>query len=279
MSKKQTRTDTSWGQLVRDRIIAELDEATMSLTLSNRTPIRSVHDCRRRVKRVRAGVRLLRPAGPQKYRLEDFILADAARRLGPIRDGHVAFLRHPDSSLPPPYSHQIRHLIMGSNLVLTNLASRATRWDVSGINDQTVEAELARVYRRGWRRWQEAIQTLGDCSGEDCSCHGCAGDSWTGYDHFHDARKSVKRLYYQHGILEDLGFFRSSKKATKSRAGYRSHLDLLGERLGDHHDLTINHGIDQVKQEQIENDLRDLGEKVFALKPKNHRSWTKSQIR
>ncbi len=272
----------SWGPYIQLRIIKELDEATLSLALANRTPIHSVHDCRRRIKRARAGLKILRPADPKTLRREDLVLADAARRLGPIRDGHVAFLRQPSVALPPPYSHQVRQLIIGTTVLLTSSASRAARWDVSGITSQTIESELASVYKRAWHRWQDASATIASCTGENCLCEGCLGDDWVGYDHFHDARKSVKRLHYQLAILDDIGFF--AKKRTKKTGPNklrREHQTLvqLGELLGDHHDLTIPGNIDLAEKARIESNLLDLGHKAFARKPKKHHSWMTTQIR
>ncbi len=278
----------SWGPHIQLRIIEELDEATLSLALAHRSPIHSVHDCRRRIKRARAALRILRPADPKTLQREDLVLADAARRLGPVRDGHVAFLRKPDIALPPPYSHQIRQLIVATTVLLNSSASRAARWDVTGVTAQTIESELADVYKKAWRRWQDASATIASCTGESCVCEGCLGDDWVGYDHFHDARKSVKRLHYQLAILDDIGFFRQ-KEYGKTKHGknasptklkhHRQIFVQLGDRLGDHHDLTISAGIDLAEKARIESDLLDLGLKAFARKPKKHRSWMATQIR
>ncbi len=207
------------------------------------------------------------------------MLADAARRLGPIRDGHVAFLRKPGVALPPPYSHQIRQLIVGTTVLLNSSASRAARWDVSGVTTQTIESELANVYKKAWRRWQDASATIASCTGESCVCEGCLGDDWVGYDHFHDARKSVKRLHYQLAILDDIGFFRTKKTGPNNLRRHRRALVQLGDRLGDHHDLTITNNIDLTEKARIESDLLDLGHKSFARKPKKQRSWIATQIR
>jgi CHAD domain-containing protein len=109
-------------------------------------------------------------------------------------------------------------------------------------------------------------------------CEGCLGDDWAGYDHFHDARKSVKRLHYQLAILEDIGFF-AKKRIGPNKLGHeRQTLGQLGELLGDHHDLTILGSIDLAEKAKIESALLDLGHKAFARKPKKHRTWMATQI-
>ncbi len=247
--------DIDWGSKLQRRILHEFDAATHSLSLAHRTPIDSVHDTRKRVKRIRAALRFFRGSGHKAIRLEDRILADAAKTLGPIRDGHVAYLRHPELVLPPPYSPRVAHIVLEANVALAGVAQRAQRWAIEGVDQAHIEHQVDVAYRSAWQRWHHALKSL---------------DS----DDFHRSRKSVKRIYYQLGILDDLGYFdRDYAKKGRTLVEHLMQLDELGELLGDHHDLTLLHSVDPEMQAKLEDEVITKGRCLFALGPKKHRHW------
>lgn len=257
MSKKRTRTSNAWGSALQDHIINELDGATLSLALAHRTPIRSIHDARRRVKRARAGLRLLKPAKPKKLKREDRVLGDAMRLLGPIRDGHVTHLRHPDSVLPPPYSPKVASLVMATTVALTSSVARISRWGIDAVDRDSIETGLDASYRSAWERWGDAR-----ASGTD--------------DELHRSRKAVKQLYYQLDMLTAVGFLAEGSGELKGR---RARLDELGEVMGDYHDFTLLGHLNQNDQDnQVRQaaEMSELGDETLFLTPKKQRAWVRA---
>lgn len=253
MTKTGTDASDSWGKRIQDNILDELDGATLSLALAHRTPIKSIHESRRRIKRSRAGLGLLREVQPKKRRREDRVLSDAAKTLGPIRDAHVTYLRHIETLQQPPYSPKVAALVNNATLALSTSGARVGRWQTRHCGPRQIKLALNRTYEQAWSRWEAA-----NVSNKDRDLHRC--------------RKSVKELYYQMSILAELGFL---VEGQGELAGRLSVLDELGELLGDHHDLTFVGTVGPSEKQDLEVELRGLGQSVFALSPKKHRTWIK----
>jgi CHAD domain-containing protein len=210
---------------------------------------RAVHEARKALKRVRAVLRLVRaPLGAFAYRQENVVLRDVSRRLSEVRSAAVmVHTTHDFIETTPELLEPIarRRLIVGledrrdqmrssrlhdrqalTDLVTTLLAvrSRYAAWPLSELQvdphrpdrrpfrDEfaTVAPGLERTYRRG----KAAMETA--------SSEGSAAA-------FHQWRKRVKYLRYQHEMLEPLW-------PTVMTASAESLAD-LADGLGAEHDL------------------------------------------
>lgn len=269
------RLTNSWGERIQQNIVAELDEATLSLALAHRTPIQSVHDCRRRVKRARAGLRLLRSGKSRALKQEDRVLADAARTLGPIRDGHVTYLATPDSVLPPPYSPKMARLVLAASVALTGAAARTSRRRPTSTNRARVESSLDHSYRAAWHAWKTAsayLHQVERAQGNSSSEPRSRRRDQAGNEALHDCRKSVKRLYYQLGLLEEIGLLVESDG--ELRQGL-DQLDQLGELLGTQHDFTFIGSVKPAAKHRLESELLVCGGLALRRSPKKQRAWIK----
>lgn len=191
----------------------------------------SIHDLRVGLKRVRAWVRLMRPAlraAGADPREIDRRLGDIGRLLSPSRDARVLCktLRRIQARTGGKHRRRIetwraelasrQEAAIPWDRVRAELALSAHllhRVDWSVVGPEALLGRLAATYRRT-RRLRERV--LRDRN---------AGD-----EAFHDLRKSVKRLAYQVEYLDQLFELRHPRGAGFARAG---------QRLGEVNDLLI----------------------------------------
>jgi CHAD domain-containing protein len=76
------------GERVKLAILSELLDAAQALQKPH-VDDEALHDARKKLRRARAGLRLLRPVDEQAYRRENVRLRDAGRRLSAVRDAKV----------------------------------------------------------------------------------------------------------------------------------------------------------------------------------------------
>ncbi len=214
----------------------------------------AVHSARKSMKRLRAILRLVRPAiGEKIYKSENALLRDTARRLAPIRDGRV--LVETVSALRAHYSthlsreafagverqlrdrHRARRTAVLSDdrllpSVVTTLAAARVRyasWPVEGDGSylpdarrpipsdfRSISGGLERTYRRGRDEMDAA------------AIHPTARN-------FHQWRKRVKYLRHQLEVIEPVWH--------DVVGGYATSLERLGEILGAEHDLAVLLGV------------------------------------
>ena len=199
---------------------------------------KGVHSARKRMKRLRAMLRLVRDdVGYRAYREENVVLRDTARTLSPVRDSWVlvetlralrgtyadlldeeTFLT-PDAWLLARREERVRLVTSG---VVTNaicsLGTARSRFanypieQVIGDDYGAIAGGIGRVYRRGYRGLSTAATTR---TIED----------------FHEWRKRVKYLRYQMEALTPL--------YPTLIAPIADGLDELGDVLGFDHDLAV----------------------------------------
>lgn len=187
----------------------------------------AVHDARKRVKKVRALLRLVQP-GFAPAQACSRRLGDAASGLSAVRDAEVMIAVH-DRLAPELAEGAVRALLVARleaaradpqqethaatfRAVLAQVLAEAPHWRVRG-NDVAVLTEgLARTRRRGLKAMAAAED---DRDGEP----------------MHDWRKRVKDLWYQARLLSPV--WPSVMHVIGKEAGE------LGEMLGDHHDLLV----------------------------------------
>lgn len=187
----------------------------------------AVHDSRKRVKKVRALLRLVRAGLPQAQ-AECRRLGEAARRLSAVRDAEVMLAVHdrlaPDRADTPLRAHLAATLaaartdpaqqghVEAFRAVLSDIRERAADWRVKGSDARVLHKGLARTRHRALLAMDAALD---DREGEP----------------MHDFRKRVKDIWYQARLLTPV--WPAIMGPMADAAGD------LGEMLGDHHDLIV----------------------------------------
>lgn len=216
----------------------QLDAARDELDgVSTRKLADAVHDTRKRLKRLRAALRLVRPAiGDETYRRENAAFRDTGRRLSRARDSKVLVdtleglaerfaddLALVDTSalraeLEGEHERSMASLreseaaIVLSVRELGNARMRTAGWTFESDGLGAVAPGLRRIYRRGRRNMRKA-----------------AAEPTT--ENLHEWRKRVKDLWHASQILRPAAPKRMKKLATRAHR--------LSELLGDDHDLAV----------------------------------------
>lgn len=198
-----------------------------------------VHEARKALKRLRALLRLVLPhldAG--QVATSDVLLRDVGRTLAPLRDACVSLDLLDE--VAPGVCPGLRAVLEDRHHAAANrfdagaradLAARAggaaERW-VGMLAGSTIEQNadvvpgIGRTYRRGRKRMRRALRRGSDAD-------------------FHEWRKEVKYLRYQLEALRPLQADLLGPRIAR--------LDILGERLGLEHDLTVLIGLVESQQD------------------------------
>lgn len=243
---------------------AEIDDEALSTQ-------RTIHQARKRTKRLRGLVRLVRPAFPD-YATEAAHLRNAARGLSRLRDRDVMIATH-DGLMAETGADRRRyapvraHLTRARNRVAAAsdpaAALRTYAGEIAAIEDRAASWALAdkdaRVLRAGlertWRRARTAMKTARK-----------SGD----IEALHEWRKRVKDHWYQARLLKPV-----APQLLKDRV---TALGSLGTILGDIHDLDVYRahlegpeasGLDPVRRAELVElsgaRIRDLEREAFSL--------------
>ena len=274
------RTDEPLGAGVL-RVAEDLID---SITASEEHPEREdgeyIHNIRTTIKRLRALLRLIRPAvGETLFERENARLRGAARRLAFARDRGVARETLKELSISGKCEKkaaaaalagfagegetlenvtealgQVRRDLEQTKRNLQRLQLAENDWGV-------IEAGLQDVYRQSRKRMTTAFQTWDD-------------------DAFHKWRIRVKNLYYELQFLEPVWPKRLDKMTSR--------LAKLQDKIGRDHDLSVLKnllrktpeafgGVERVervicclegKSQKLRCAAEPLGEKIFAKKPR-----------
>ena len=212
---------------LRRIVTEEIDRAIAQLGGSGGE--RSIHEARKCIKRIRALLRLRRPALGTRYAGENRVFRDIGRALSPIRDaaaliGTVEALseRYGPEQLSPVRAAmaQIKREreqdsapdVQSLVRRLTAARQRVNCWPKGADAFSTIGEGLGRVYKAGRKTYAAALD---DGSGES----------------YHSWRKSAKYLMYHMKLI-----------APASPSGLKKLeriLDELQEALGDDHNLTV----------------------------------------
>jgi CHAD domain-containing protein len=232
------------------RIIAErIDEAIHVLqpkpskARGDRADV--VHEARKRLKEIRAALRLVRDAlGEKIFSRENHAFRDLARPLSQARDAQVLIdtladlKNHFKDEISPPAFEPVRQALLrrrretfdqGGAMAtlaadLRSARARVDRWPLDDVDWGVISAGLKRVYRQGRDAMREALETREDAM-------------------LHEWRKRAKDLRYQLEILQPL--WREVLSAMANQAHE------LGDHLGDDHDLAILSGL-------VDDELREV---------------------
>jgi len=261
----------------------EIDQTIELLENTKGDPAETVHELRKRFKRIRAVVRLVRDElGENVYRRENGALRELGRRLSPARDAAVRVsaldrLQKKDglskkSVAPVRKRLVIRHgaavrrirraaTVSAIARDLRRLRRRVRAWPLTKPGFTCLEPGLRRSYRDGRRGETDAYATQTD-------------------EAFHEWRKRAKDLRYHVQLLEP-AWPELMKDMEQS-------LHDLTDRLGDDHDLAdlrrtltgsrgpvtsagvVDRVVDRVahRRSQLQGDARPIAARIYAEKPK-----------
>jgi CHAD domain-containing protein len=278
------RTDEALPEGLKRCAAEQVDTAIAHLTGPDPDRQTAIHETRKSLKRIRALLRLIRPALGSGYKVEDAKLKEISGLLSPYRDAdamlelletlretqpelldqdmyaqaHDALLGRRDTQL---------HADQGYPAVAREAVERL-RAARRGIKDWELPAELdsmKETLKATFKRARKAGKRVADSND---------------VEDYHSWRKRVKALLYQGQLVK------------KTRLGppgsYRKALDELAELLGEHHDLSVfeqllgqpevfpdrSHAaqvLKLVRQRRcvLEERTREVGRRLFSVKPKH----------
>ncbi|TWU25115.1 CHAD domain protein [Novipirellula galeiformis] len=278
------------------RIAAEqIDKACDEIDDPRRQQAKTVHQVRKRCKRLRGLVHLVRPAMGRTYRTENAWFRDTAKRLAAARDGETALDTY--DKLVEHFSPQVDRSIFDSirqrlTLQRKHLRSDAVGEQLVGVRDRLAEA-LERI--PSWQLDRDGFAAVRSGLGQT---YGRARDSLVQVrkhptpEAFHVWRKWVKYHNDHCALLRGLW-----PVVINARRG---EVDRLGIWLGEDHDLAVLKdrvgslsnevaqrndvktlcGLIDQRRQQIESTSISLGSRVFAEERKafvkRHRRYWKA---
>ncbi len=207
---------------------SELSRALAAVPDQGATPPASIHDIRKRIKKIRGLLRLLRP-GLGDYQGENAALRDAAQSLSGLRDSAVRlatldtlFPMLPDALAPLrlalaeelPADTSMPDAVAHTRTRLLEIQQRVLHWQVRGKDRHVLAEGLARTRKRA--------QVALDRAMRDPSLEA-----------MHDWRKRAKDHWYQSRLFTPVWPEIIAPQATAASD--------LTEALGLHHDLGVLH--------------------------------------
>jgi len=246
----------------------------------------TVHEVRKRCKKIRGLIRLVRPQLGDAYDLENAWYRDSARSLSYVRDAQSLIETYDE--VMARFGSQARRRTFASIRRQLTLRRKKVTEDEVGLRER-LEAFLERMYEgrervSAWRLREKGFDAIEDGltktyrRGRDAM--EAAYEDPTS-ERFHEWRKRAKYHWYHLRLLESVW--------KGSMAARRDEADQLADYLGDDHDLailrdtlaenpadfggeeTVQSMIGLANQRQVELRLkaRWLGARLYTEKPKN----------
>jgi CHAD domain-containing protein len=276
------------AQDVRRIVEEQVEGALEDLSKRDHEDPETVHELRKRCKKVRAVLRLIRPALGDAYDVENAHFRDAARSLSPLRDAHTAIVAY-DALLDHYHDEVQRRSFAAIRRGLVQAEERCKR-NAADLEDRyaQVRAEMEAARHRiddwpiadlGVGTWRAGFEATYRRARKAMAA---AYDDATP-DRFHEWRKAVKYHGYHVRLLRPM--------SDDELRGRGATADTLSELLGAYHDVVVVsatlHGsgtralqrlIDRHRAE-IEVLARPIGMRLFAEKPRrigarHVRSWS-----
>jgi len=216
----------------------ELDSAISGL--KNQTedqPSEVVHDVRKRLKKMRALLRLVRDEiGKETYQRENICFRDAGRKLSSVRDAQVlietveTLEKHFKNIVVPNAFNEIKEILVEHYRVqkrellqeehrmekvaamLETGKNRISDWSIDSNDWLVLEKGLKKTYKKGKQDFTNAYQSLS-------------------VENLHEWRKRVKDLWYHLQILQPIW------SDFMGELIHQTHI--LANYLGDDHDLAV----------------------------------------
>ena len=266
--------------------MTEIDGALAHLTDASPDRDEAIHEVRKRIKKIRAILRLVRDElGQELYRQENICYRDAGRRLADLRESAVLV-----ETLDKLADYAVDELAAGAlGKVRTALAQAHQSFSRRVFDEEKVVAATATTLRAGRRRlltWPLVGDDFADVAKGVRRVYQrgrqrlAAAYAEPTPEAFHEWRKEVKYLWYQVTILELL------KPGVLPL--YAAELHELSDHLGEDHDLftlrchwqerplpvtgapelqqTLTALVER-RRAEIEAAIRPLGERLYAEEP------------
>jgi CHAD domain-containing protein len=286
MAYRFTRSESTRENI--QRVIAEqIDNAEQELTATDNR-LDGIHEARKSFKRIRGGLRLVRPLLGDVYQRENRRFRDAGRRFSWVRDAEALIetldqlcdqqREQVDVAAFEPLRHALvercDQIIGDTNdidervsVVLAEMAAARKQldaWPAFPADSGAHGGGLKRSYKRGRKEMQQAYAE-------------------PSVEAFHQWRKRVKYSWYHIRLLRDIW--------PPMMQGYRDELKRLAGILGDDHDLAVLHehiaaeprllakqgdrleliNIIGRQQEQLRREAWYLGRRIYAPRPRAFR--------
>jgi CHAD domain-containing protein len=216
----------------------QLDDALEEVTGTHQEPRdEAVHEARKAFKRIRALLRLVRPAiGENAFREENTCFRDAGRPLTAVRDAKI--LIETLDGLSEHFKEQLAGRSFGDARKVLQANLRAVRKRV--LDEQNAFAVVAETVREAQERvkdWADVPtrwSSLGDGLEDTYRQAGKAferAEADPSVENLHEWRKQAKYMRYQLEVLRPLWPERLEVLADEA--------DRMGQLLGDDHDLAV----------------------------------------
>ncbi|MEZ6097799.1 MAG: CHAD domain-containing protein [Pirellulaceae bacterium] len=273
---------------VRKIALEQIDKAIGEILDEQLDRHETVHQVRKRCKKLRGLIRLVRPEF-NDYQRENEFFRDAARELSYVRDaqsiiecfdgllGHFHDQIEQDAFVPVRDElAERRQKIADDKVGLDNkldeflakmreARGRAAKWKVNDDGFSAVEGGLAKTYRRGRKALRSAYEK-------------------PSRENFHEWRKRIKYHWYHARLLrriwpDMMNLWRGATDELSDLLGddhdlavFRQTLLDDPDRFGSESDLQVLIGLIDRRRAELLAKARPLGERLLAEKPKQLRS-------
>jgi CHAD domain-containing protein len=248
----ELKPDESVRKGIRRIVRKQMDSALEALADAHKPPRdEAVHEARKCFKKVRAVLRLVRPAvGEQAYRRENLCFRDAGRPLTEVRDAKILietldalaehFQEHPAE--PPGARTGLQRCPAGRSFADIRKALQANLRAVRKrvLDEENAFAVVGEAVRQARERvkdwadvpnkWPAVGEGLEEVARRACAAFedACADPT---VEKLHEWRKQAKYLRYQLEVLRPLWRERMEELASEA--------DRMSDLLGDDHDLAV----------------------------------------
>jgi CHAD domain-containing protein len=224
---------------IRRIVLQQLDRATSELTsIGDPESDEAIHDARRRVKKIRAIIRLVRPVLSKEHR-SDPALRQVSKLLAPVADGQGVIdtlnlmIKRYRRELPPKTAEAIRSDLIDRG---RRIDTQASKEGVLEKAQMTLRAERQRVKK--WKISAEGFRAV--APGLKASVRRARGamvDAWLHPTaaHHHTWRRHVKNHWFHVRLL--------SARCGYRLQSYQRQLEALDGILGEYHNLVLLHEV------------------------------------
>ncbi len=230
------KSDTSIATEIRRIVLRQLEVAISELrTVGDPESDEAIHDARRRVKKIRAILRLVQPVLDKAYRAVDRDLKDVSRMLAPVADGQgiiatldqlahryrktlpkrsVASIRARlrDRGAHTDHEADVQGVVETAAARLKSERDRLKQWTIRGEGFEAIAPGLEESYRR-------ARQAM---------IHAWAKPKAA---HYHAFRRYVKDHWFHVRLVED--------RCGNHLMGYQKRIEALDGVLGEYHNVIL----------------------------------------
>lgn len=260
------------------KAIAEVEDASLDVH-------ETVHQVRKRCKKIRALLRLTRPGFKGIYQRENKTFRDAARSLSTMRDAQAMIETY--DMLLKRYDEQVERRQFGT--IRARLTRRMKKLAEEEVDIEERLEKLVDVMQKAksrlktWELDEEGFDPAAAglkktyCRGRDAMKQAYRSPS---PESFHEWRKRVKYYRYQLRIMREL--WPEVLNATRKQAHelsdclgddhnlavFRAELTEAPSEWGDEEQVRVLLGLIDQYREDLETDARPLGERLYAEKPK-----------